>query len=98
MTWLRRHAASASPFSIVIVDPPYAETALLAEALAALGEPGAHILGDGARVVAKHFWRDAPAARIGLLASERSRRFGETALTFYRFGPDVPGDASKGGS
>ena len=37
-----------------------------------------------ARVVAKHFWRDAPPARIGLLASERVRRFGETALTFYR--------------
>jgi hypothetical protein len=34
--------------------------------------------------VAKHFWRDAPPARAGLLASERERRFGETALTFYR--------------
>ena len=37
-----------------------------------------------ARVVAKHFWRDRPPERIGLLASERERRFGETALTFYR--------------
>ena len=44
----------------------------------ALGSPP-----DG-RVVAKHFWRDTPPARIGLLASERERRFGETALTFYR--------------
>jgi hypothetical protein len=35
-------------------------------------------------VVAKHFWRDRPGERIGLLASERERRFGETALTFYR--------------
>jgi hypothetical protein len=34
--------------------------------------------------VAKHFWRDAPPAVVGLLASERDRRFGETALTFYR--------------
>ena len=38
----------------------------------------------GARVVAKHFWRDPPPAQVGLLASERERRFGETALTFYR--------------
>jgi hypothetical protein len=34
--------------------------------------------------VAKHFWRAAPPAVVGLLASERDRRFGETALTFYR--------------
>ena len=41
-------------------------------------------LAAGARVVAKHFWRDRPPAGVGLLASERERRFGETALTFYR--------------
>ncbi len=41
-------------------------------------------LRPGARVVAKHFWRDRPPDRIGMLASERDRRFGETALTFYR--------------
>ena len=46
-------------------------------------------LGDapGGVVVAKHFWRSAPPERIGLLASERVRRFGETALTFYRRRP-----------
>ena len=43
-------------------------------------------LAAGARVVAKHFWRDRPPTRVGLLASERERRFGETALTFYRPG------------
>jgi len=37
-----------------------------------------------ARVVVKHFWRERPPANAGLLASERERRFGETALTFYR--------------
>ena len=37
-----------------------------------------------ARVVAKHFWRTAPPPTVGLLASERERRFGDTALTFYR--------------
>jgi 16S rRNA (guanine966-N2)-methyltransferase len=81
LTWLRRQpAAGTGPFDVVVVDPPYAETALLASALTAL----APHLAPGARVVAKHFWRDPPPARAGLLASERERRFGETTLTFYR--------------
>ncbi|HEX5148512.1 MAG TPA: RsmD family RNA methyltransferase, partial [Candidatus Limnocylindrales bacterium] len=66
--------------AIAVVDPPYAETELLVATLEALGP----CLAPGARVVAKHFWRDAPPAQVGLLASERERRFGETALTFYR--------------
>ncbi len=73
-------AAKAAPFDLVIVDPPYAESALLVAGLEALGPH----LAPGARVVAKHFWRDPPPNRLGLLASERERRFGETMLTFYR--------------
>jgi hypothetical protein len=49
----------------------------------ALEHLGPH-LAPGARVVAKHFWRDRLPGQVGLLASERERRFGETALTFYR--------------
>jgi 16S rRNA (guanine966-N2)-methyltransferase len=70
-------------FDIVVVDPPYAETDLLARVLERLGSADAP-LSPGARVVAKHFWRDEPRPRIGMLAAERDRRFGETALTFYR--------------
>ena len=84
VAWLAGPEAAAAPFDVVIVDPPYAETALLVAALEAV-EPR---LAPGARVVAKHFWRDAPPARIGLLASERERRFGETMLTFYRRAED----------
>lgn len=81
LTWLRGRAApQVAPIDIAIVDPPYDDTAALHAALEAV-QP---LLVPGARVVAKHFWRDAPPARIGLLASERERRFGETALTFYR--------------
>ena len=69
-----------APYDVVLVDPPYAETDLLAVTLESLGE----LVRPGGRVVAKHFWRDAPRAQVGLLASERERRFGETALTFYR--------------
>jgi 16S rRNA (guanine966-N2)-methyltransferase len=77
-------AAAAGPFDVVIVDPPYAETELLTAALEGVGQH----LAPGARVVAKHFWRDPPPATVGLLASERERRFGETTLTFYRRAED----------
>ncbi len=84
LAWLLGPEATAvGPFGIVIADPPYAETTLLAAALDALGPH----LAPGARVVAKHFWRDTPP-RPGLLASERERRFGETSLTFYRRAED----------
>ena len=36
------------------------------------------------RVVAKHFWRDRAAGPDRAASIERERRFGETALTFYR--------------
>jgi 16S rRNA (guanine966-N2)-methyltransferase len=72
-----------APFDVVLVDPPYAETDLMKRVLSILGAPDAPLV-DDARVVAKHFWRDRPPERIGMLAAERDRRFGETALTFYR--------------
>jgi 16S rRNA (guanine(966)-N(2))-methyltransferase RsmD len=71
-----------APFDLVLVDPPYAETGLLVAVLARLGGADAP-LAPTARVVAKHFWRDRPPERVGMLAAERDRRFGETALTFY---------------
>ena len=79
---------AADTFDIVLVDPPYAEVELLARVLKAVGR----IVRPGGRVVAKHFWRDKPPGRIGLLASERERRFGETALTFYRRDPAEEGE------
>lgn len=86
VAWLGSPAAPAEgPFDLVFADPPYDRPDLLAAALERLGSGG--ILAPGARVVGKHFWRDAPPATAGLLASERERRFGETALTFYRLTP-----------
>jgi len=73
------------PYDLVLVDPPYAEGALLARILGTLGaDADGRLVRPGGRVVAKHFWRDRPSPSIGLLASERDRRFGETGLTFYR--------------
>jgi 16S rRNA (guanine966-N2)-methyltransferase len=90
LAWLRDPARAAEPRrNIVLLDPPYEETGTLTDALDTLGP----LLTPNARVVAKHFWRDAPPARVGLLASERERRFGETALTFYRRADDSTEDA-----
>jgi 16S rRNA (guanine966-N2)-methyltransferase len=81
LAWLRDLArTNVPPATLVFLDPPYDDPTTLLAALEAVGP----LLAPNARVVAKHFWRDAPPARIGLLASDRERRFGETALTFYR--------------
>jgi 16S rRNA (guanine966-N2)-methyltransferase len=83
LAYLRADAGRAGPFDLVVVDPPYRDVALLRSTLDALGARDGPLAGD-ARVVAKHFWREALPEIVGLLRSERSRRFGETALTFYR--------------
>lgn len=87
-TWLGRGAtrvASDGTFGLVLVDPPYQRSDLLLAALEQLGaETAAAFLDPDAIVVAKSFWRDAPPPAIGLLASERTRRFGDTVLTIYR--------------
>jgi 16S rRNA (guanine(966)-N(2))-methyltransferase RsmD len=86
VAYLNDRAAADGPFDLVLLDPPYAETALMTAALSRLGAApgGAPILTRDATVVAKHFWRDAQPEAVGLLTSVRTRRFGETALTFYR--------------
>ncbi len=82
--WLGTNGASADgPFGVVILDPPYDQPALLQEALELIGASPS-LLASGAVVVAKHFSRGVPPERTGLLASSRTRRFGDTALTFYR--------------
>lgn len=73
-------AAARAPFDVVLIDPPYEDAEAMRQALELVGP---YVASAGV-VVAKHFWRDAPPASIGLLASGRERRFGETALTFYR--------------
>lgn len=84
LAYLRGTASGDGPFDLVLVDPPYDEPPLAAGALALLGDPARDLLAEDAVVVVKRFWRDAPPVEVGLLASERERRFGETALTFYR--------------
>jgi 16S rRNA (guanine966-N2)-methyltransferase len=71
------------PYRACVVDPPY-ERQLMAPTLALLGDARLGWLAAGALVVAKHFWRSAPAAEAGTLVLVRRRRFGETVLSYYR--------------
>ena len=81
LTWLRDpDRAAGAPYDLMLIDPPYDDVESMATAL----EAASAILSRGGRVVAKHFWRTPPPPMVGLLASERERRFGDTALTFYR--------------
>jgi 16S rRNA (guanine(966)-N(2))-methyltransferase RsmD len=87
IAWLRDEAARRT-FAAVLVDPPYDRPELLAQALEAIGAAGPGpdgILAADGVAVAKHFSKTPPDARIGLLRSARTERFGETALTFYRW-------------
>jgi 16S rRNA G966 N2-methylase RsmD len=72
------------PFDVVLVDPPFAEVAVMRAVLDRLGAPPASCLARHPWVVARYFWRNAPLETFGLLASVRTRRFGETGVTFYR--------------
>ena len=77
---------AGAPFDVVLVDPPYDRPDLLEGALTRLAAagPGAFVAGDGI-VVAKHAARAGVRGQVGLLASERERRFGESMLTLYRW-------------
>ena len=68
------------------VDPPYRETALRDTILGLLGAPDGP-LRAGATIVVTAYWREPPPDEIGLLRSTRVRRFGETAIIFYRRDP-----------
>lgn len=94
VAYLKDRAGRDGPFDVVLVDPPYSAAALLDAALDLLGAGDAPLLAPEAWVVAKHFWRTPPPPVVGLLASVRTRRFGETALTFYR--PSRDGLADPG--
>jgi 16S rRNA (guanine(966)-N(2))-methyltransferase RsmD len=95
LAYLGDRAKADGPFDFVLIDPPYAEPGLLEAILGRLAAPPAPLLTAEAWVVAKHFWRTPPPATVGLLASVRTRRFGETALTFYRREGSAPRDAEE---
>lgn len=91
VTWLDAGPAAVpeTPFGSVFLDPPYAHADELVACLERLGAQ-IHLWCDPSVVVAtKHFWKDGPAERIGILLLVRQRRFGETALSVYRRDPHL---------
>ncbi|HEY7365849.1 MAG TPA: 16S rRNA (guanine(966)-N(2))-methyltransferase RsmD [Methylomirabilota bacterium] len=78
LAWLERQRER---FGVVFLDPPY-ETELMPDLLAALGT--GRLLSPPALVVAQHLTKRPPAAEAGILRAYRTRRFGETTLTFFR--------------
>ena len=66
-----------------MADPPYAADRALERVLDVLGDPASPLEAAGV-VVCKHHWRWEGPDVSGRLVGERSRRFGETALTWYR--------------
>ena len=74
-------AGLAEPYDIVLMDPPYGSEEV-DDILNHLTETG--LLRPDGVVVLEHAWRDAPPAPKGPLSLQKTRRYGDTALTFYR--------------
>ena len=76
-------ARDAAQFAVVFLDPPYASPAA-APALERIAR--GDCLAPGAVVVAQHPTKAPPPPEPGVLRPWKSRRFGETTLTFFRSG------------
>jgi 16S rRNA (guanine966-N2)-methyltransferase len=74
-------SAAGARFAVAFADPPY-DSPRAAPALATLAR--GDCLAPGAVVVVQHATKTPPPAEIGVLAAWKTRRFGETTLTFFR--------------
>jgi 16S rRNA (guanine966-N2)-methyltransferase len=84
-----RHLAPSAPFDLVLADPPWAlvDDGIALKALASLLRT--HAVGPRTWIVLEHSSRTTPPASSedGGLAPFDTRRYGDTALTFYK--PDI---------
>jgi 16S rRNA (guanine(966)-N(2))-methyltransferase RsmD len=72
--------ASGERFTVIVLDPPYGAPAdPILDRIARAG-----LVDEAGVVVLQHFSKVAPRAAHGRLATWRTRRFGETTLTFFR--------------
>ena len=76
--YLTRATAGEAPFDLAFIDPPY-EACGLEMLLAAV----AGLIADGGEVVLEHSSRRHPPSAAGLLSLGATRRYGDSALTFY---------------
>lgn len=83
---IARIADALAAADLVLLDPPYGGDRARAT-LEELDRTG--VLRPGVRVVAEHGLRDELPERLGRLARERERRYGQTLVTTYRVVDDV---------
>ena len=77
--WLSTHPQEVGEATLALLDPPYADTGALADALREL-DGG---LPDGATVVAEHDARH-PLPELARLVAAREKRYGGTSVTILR--------------
>lgn len=80
---IERFRRAGERFGLIFLDPPY-EGPLASQTLAALGD-GA-LSEPGGLVIAQHMTKTSLPETFGLLRRFKTRRFGETTLTFFRSG------------
>ncbi|UCH33359.1 MAG: pantetheine-phosphate adenylyltransferase [Armatimonadota bacterium] len=80
---VRGLAAAGAKFDIVFMDPPYRDRRALERTLEETACRGG-VLAEGAVVIAEHDAHGEPLKAPDGLTIERSRRFGDAALTFFR--------------
>ena len=75
---LTRATAGEAPFDLAFIDPPYdvCELGMLLAAVAGL-------IADGGEVALEHSSRQCPPSVAGQLSLNGTRRYGDSALTFY---------------
>jgi 16S rRNA (guanine966-N2)-methyltransferase len=69
------------PVDVVFADPPYEATSALADAVAALAEPGRLL--PTSVVVLEQAWDTEPPAAVGMLPLATTRRHGRTRISLY---------------
>lgn len=88
---LNRLAEDGERFELIFLDPPY-DAGLVEKTLSRLGDRA--LTTADTIVIAQHFTKHPPPDTIGALTAFRTRRFGETTLTFFRPGAydaEIPG-------
>jgi 16S rRNA (guanine(966)-N(2))-methyltransferase RsmD len=83
MALLEELARGSETVDLVFLDPPYEAEKEYGRVLTFLGEKGARILADDARVIAEHRAKSDLAENYGVLERVRVLKQGDAALSFY---------------
>ncbi len=82
---LTPHFTEGPGYDIIMLDPPYADEGIWTVMARLAGWP---LTAPAGVVVLEHSKRTEPPAAIGELALLKTRRHGDTCITFYRRNPE----------